>query len=588
MPAQRKAGLHARLLTELERDSDADPAVLAHHAAGAGDQQAVLRHAPLAAHRASLLGAHREAAAHYEHALACTDHLTDSVRADLQEALAVEYSLLDRWEEAEQALRTALGIQQDLGSAIGVSRVLRRLATALWRLCRGEESERAAYEAVRVLEGEPPGPDLAWAYVNVGLAAFVAGRAAEGNDFVRRAIPLAERFGQPDVVSYALNAIGCSLTEEGKDGSPELERALQTALKAGLQSGAGRAYTSLQESAVRRHRFQDADRYFATGMAYCEDRELGVFAACLRGWRAWSLLLRGNWEEAVALTGQQLSQPGLSPVNRLNPLRVQGAIRARRAEATLLGHAGRGDPTGREPRRSRLDRGDQGAARGAEVDVQGETDLALLEVMACQRYARGSVDSWTTWSAAIWLARLADQADLLPDPPEPYALELAGDWRAAATAWERLVAGLYDAAITRLVRGDETGLRLALAACDELEAPATAAAVRRRMRAAGVRAIPRGPRPATKSAPAGLTAREQEVLALLTQGLPDKEISRTLVISERTVHHHVSAVLAKIGVSSRAAAVREASRLGIGSPAPRQRTGAIWAVQQENLGSFPD
>ncbi len=331
MPAQRKAGLHARLLTELERDSDADPAVLAHHAAGAGDQQAVLRHAPLAAQRASVLGAHREAAAHYEHALACTDHLSDAVRADLQEALAGEYSLLDRWEEAEQALRTALGIQQDLGDTSGVSRVLRQLATALWRLCRGEESERAAYEAVRVLEGEPPGPDLAWAYVNVGLAAFVAGRTAEGNDFVRRAIPLAERFGQPDVVCYALNAIGCSLTEEGKDGSPELERSLQTALKAGLQSGAGRAYTSLQESAVRRHRFQDADRYFATGMAYCEDRELGVFAACLRGWRAWSLLLRGNWEEAVALTGQQLSQPGLSPVNRLNPLRVEGAIRARRA-----------------------------------------------------------------------------------------------------------------------------------------------------------------------------------------------------------------------------------------------------------------
>ncbi len=86
------------------------------------------------------------------------------------------------------------------------------------------------------------------------------------------------------------------------------------------------------------------------------------------------------------------------------------------------------------------------------------------------------------------------------------------------------------------------------------------------MRAAGVRAIPRGPRPATKSAPAGLTVREQEVLALLSEGLPDKEISRALVISERTVHHHVSAVLSKIGVSSRAAAVREAARRGIGSP----------------------
>ncbi len=83
------------------------------------------------------------------------------------------------------------------------------------------------------------------------------------------------------------------------------------------------------------------------------------------------------------------------------------------------------------------------------------------------------------------------------------------------------------------------------------------------MKQLGVRAIPRGPRPATRTAPAGLTAREQEVLALLTEGLPDREISERLFISERTVHHHVSAVLSKFGVSSRTAAAREAARMGI-------------------------
>jgi DNA-binding NarL/FixJ family response regulator len=70
-----------------------------------------------------------------------------------------------------------------------------------------------------------------------------------------------------------------------------------------------------------------------------------------------------------------------------------------------------------------------------------------------------------------------------------------------------------------------------------------------------------------RAAPAGLTTREQEVLALLAQGLRDREISRRLFISERTVHHHVSTVLAKIGVSSRTAAAREAARMGIGTPA---------------------
>ena len=87
------------------------------------------------------------------------------------------------------------------------------------------------------------------------------------------------------------------------------------------------------------------------------------------------------------------------------------------------------------------------------------------------------------------------------------------------------------------------------------------------MKDLGIRAIPRGPRPATRAAPAGLTTREQQVLALLAEGLPDREIARRLFISERTVHHHVSAVLAKTGVTSRTAAAREAARMGIGTPA---------------------
>jgi len=150
-----------------------------------------------------------------------------------------------------------------------------------------------------------------------------------------------------------------------------------------------------------------------------------------------------------------------------------------------------------------------------------------------------------------------------PGLPEPYAQEIAGDWQGSAAAWERL-GRTYDAALTRIVSSpDDAELRAALAVLDELGARATAAAARRRMRELCITPIPRGPRAATRAAPAGLTAREQEVLGLLSQGLPDREISRRLFISERTVHHHVSAVLSKVGVSSRTAAAREAARLGI-------------------------
>ena len=165
-------------------------------------------------------------------------------------------------------------------------------------------------------------------------------------------------------------------------------------------------------------------------------------------------------------------------------------------------------------------------------------------------------------SIAIWLRRLLAPVDLPSGLAEPFALEVAGDWPGAAAAWKRL-GRPYDAALAWLGSADEAGLRQALSTLDDLGARATAAAARRQMKELGIRAIPRGPHRATRAAPAGLTARQQEVLALISEGLPNHEISRRLFISERTVDHHVSAVLSKIGVPSRIAAAQEARRLGI-------------------------
>jgi DNA-binding NarL/FixJ family response regulator len=90
-----------------------------------------------------------------------------------------------------------------------------------------------------------------------------------------------------------------------------------------------------------------------------------------------------------------------------------------------------------------------------------------------------------------------------------------------------------------------------------------AAVVARRLRAAGVRNIPRGPRPTTRARPAGLTAREVEIVALLAAGLRNPEIAQRLYVSAKTVDHHVSSILAKLGVRSRAEVVREAIRLDL-------------------------
>jgi DNA-binding CsgD family transcriptional regulator/tetratricopeptide (TPR) repeat protein len=562
IPPNRTAGLHARLLAVLEERGGADPAVLAHHAEGAGDTTAVGRHAPRAARRSAALGSHREAAAHYEQALRSAPGGDPAARAGLHEGLAGEYGFLDRWEENERELRTAMALYRELGNLEAVGRILRLLSTTLWRLCRGPESDRASAEALAVLQTVPPGTELAWAYASRGADHMIGGRLDEAEEALALARDLTERLGDTGATCYALNVTGHVMMARGHDGREPLQRALNLALAGNLPESAARAYMGLHEFSVRLSQFAAADRIYAEALPYAEDLELRVFKACLLGWRCWALLAQDRWDEAGQIARQSLAWPNLSPVNSLNPLRVLGLIRGRGSDdqgawelldkaLTLAAQLGEADmlvPVH--------------AARAELHWLAGRPGRAADEAAAALDRAAGKADPWTTGAAAIWLPRLGVAAALPADLPEPVTREVAGDWTGAASAWDAL-GRPYDAALARLFSGDEAGMREAHSTFENLGARATAAVTRRRMRELGIRAIPRGPRATTRAAPAGLTLREQEILALISEGLANREIAGRLFISERTVDHHVSSVLAKIGVSSRTAAAREAARMGL-------------------------
>jgi len=168
---------------------------------------------------------------------------------------------------------------------------------------------------------------------------------------------------------------------------------------------------------------------------------------------------------------------------------------------------------------------------------------------------------WAIGELAYWLWKAGALSIPPEDSAEPFALQIRGEWRQAADRWERLGCP-YEQAMA-LAEGDDPAQRSALDIFAGLGAGPVADLVRRGLRARGVRAIPRGPRAATRSNPAGLTARELEVLTLLAEGLANARIASRLFLSPKTVDHHISAVLTKLNVHSRAEAVSAAHRLGI-------------------------
>jgi DNA-binding CsgD family transcriptional regulator len=270
---------------------------------------------------------------------------------------------------------------------------------------------------------------------------------------------------------------------------------------------------------------------------------------------AWSLLDRGRWDEALesAARGRR-AWFGEVPL----ALTIEGLVGARR-----------GDPDAARPLEQALD--------GVAGVPQGSRHAMVRSALAEAAWLRADGDAVrehvqaaaaTPWAAefarpaaelALWSARCGEPVDPPAGAPEPIVRELDGDWRAAIRAWRQLDAP-YEAALAAL-GGDERSAARAMADLRRLGADAGASAFARARAERGAR-VRRGPRRLTLTNAAGLTRREQEVLDHLSTGETNKEIARALHLSSRTVAHHVSAILSKLDVSTRTAAVAAARRSG--------------------------
>jgi DNA-binding CsgD family transcriptional regulator/tetratricopeptide (TPR) repeat protein len=564
LPTARHLALHRRALEALRSRTPTAPdtlARLAHHAEGAADAPAVLEYAMAAARRASTLHAHRQARAQYARARRFADTLVPVDRAGLLEAYAYECHLTEAVDDAIAARQEALRIWRERGDDLRVGNGLGRLAGCFWYAGRNAEAEAAAQGALDILEGLPPGPELAMAYSTQAELRMLARDADAAIRWSEKAIELADRLGDRETLAHALNNLGSARLVSGVEGGWQaLARSIRIAADADLEDHVARGYTNLGSGNGEVYEFTLADLFLSEGIAYCTERDLDHLRAYMTAWHALCRFFQGRWAEAAELAAGVLRQADLAAPTRIMALVALARVRVRRgdpeAEPLLdeaLTLARRTDALQRLV--------PVHVARAEAAWLTGDPGRAAEEADAIYARAIDSKYPWLAGPLAYWRWRTGHLPSAPPWIGNAFALQIAGRWREAAAEWRRGPAPTRP--LSRAAGDDPDALRLALADLERLGARRAAARVSRRLRELGIRDIPRGPRPATRANPAHLTAREAEVVRLVAQGLRNGEIAERLSVTAKTVDHHVSAALSKLGARSRLEAVKEAARLGL-------------------------
>jgi DNA-binding NarL/FixJ family response regulator len=493
---------------------------------------------------------------------------------------------LDDAETVFDARSTAYRLYRERGEAASAARMATWLASDELDF-HGAASVASGWlgRARRLLEPLEPGPDHGWLAFHEGYVAHLAGDLAEARRLAAVAAEHGRRLGVADLEMLGLALEGAALVASAQvaEGMRSLDEATATALEgeAEIPISAAWACCFLVSACSAVRDFGRATEWCDRIAEFAERFGSRYMLAFCRAEYGAVHLWRGRWQEAEAELEAAVDDFARSrPAWAGGPLLGLAELRRRQGRVEeadgLLQRAGGG--AGAQVARARLalDRGD--ARRAAEllerVLRQAPAERALGRVPSLELLVRARVVSGELDAAAAALDELRTLTLLVGTEPLAAAADVAeGVLESARGEHERARALLedaldaferhgapYEAALTRielgasltaLGRGEEAQLEVASAAASLRELGAS---------------VPVDEAPEVAGLVQALTPREREVLLLVADGLTNRQIAERLVVSEHTVHRHVTNILRKLDLPTRTAAAAHAVRAGLASP----------------------
>jgi DNA-binding CsgD family transcriptional regulator len=438
--------------------------------------------------------------------------------------------------------------------------------------------------AARIIENEAP--ELRGELL--GATAYVTEDPVESEALARQAAEIGRANGHSDLELMAMHAVGQALVQQGRteEGMALLDEAM-----AGVIGGEyGDPLTAAQMSCMTMvvcgscFDLERATQWVQSLQGFIERYGCPFLYAECRTYYGRVLFENGDWAGAETLLAEAISMsqgvfeaPHAFASGTLAELRLaQGRVED--AARVLRGVEGRTEAAAAVAS-VRLQQGEPSAAAAvlrrrlaatspnrldvaAVIELLGEAEIALSDSGAAVERGRALIALGTASHCDLIVAhgeRLLGHALAASDVPAACAhLEtaLAAFVHAGIpyrTAQTRLMLAQVLGHRDREVAGAEA--RTALAVFEDLGASRDADAAAALMRDLGIKAARTGPKNTGR-----LTSREQEVLALLGEGLSNPEIARRLFLSRKTVEHHVARILSKLGLRGRAEAAALAAR----------------------------